>query len=317
MVRRMPARPAKPYGAPALTVTSAANPPSPPKGQRNQPKKAALWMLGSVCTMVFLAVAGRAAGTVHDTFEMMLYRSIAGLIMMMAYLVVSGRLHEITFNRLPLLTLRNIAHFTAQNLWFYAIMVLPLAQVFALEFTMPIWAMLLAPFIVGEKVTRKGLMLTMLGFAGVVIVTQPFGGFNPVLLVAALSAVGFATSFLITRKLTADVSVISIMFWLHVMQGIMALVFAGYDGQIALPTAQTLWPLIMLGALGLAGHACLTTALSLAPAHYVMPIDYLRLPLAILLGWLIYNEQINLWVYIGSALILLANYLNLPNAKRK
>ena len=274
-------------------------------------------MIGSVCTMVFLAVAGRAAGAVHDTFEMMLYRSIAGLVMLMGYLVVSGRVHEITFNRLPMLTLRNIAHFTAQNLWFYAILVLPLAQVFALEFTMPIWAILQAPLIVGEKVTRKGLLLTLLGFVGVVIVTQPFGGFNPTLLIAAGSAIGFATSFLLTRKLTADVSVISIMFWLHVMQGIMALAFAGYDGQIALPTAQTIWPLIMLGALGLAGHACLTTALSLAPAHYVMPIDYLRLPLAIFLGWAIYSEQINLWVYLGSALILLANYMNLPQGKRR
>lgn len=282
---------------------------------RSQITLAGLWMLGAVVTLVFLAVAGRAAGSVHDTFELMLWRSIAGLVILLAYLTVTGRLREITFNRMGLLTLRNIAHFTAQNLWFYAIMVLPLAQVFALEFTMPIWAMLLAPLIVNERITRKGLWLTLLGFTGVVIVTQPFGALDPALIIAGLSAVGFATSLLLTRRLTKDVGVVAIMFWLHVMQGIMAVICAGLDGQIALPTAQTIWPLIMLGALGLAGHACLTTAVKLAPAQYVMPIDYLRLPLAIFLGWAIYSEEINLWVYLGSALILLANYLNIPRSR--
>lgn len=279
---------------------------------RNTVTRAAFWMLGAVVTLVFLAVAGRSAGQIHDTFELMLWRSVAGLVILLVYLVVSGRLREITFHRMGLLTLRNIAHFTAQNLWFYAIMVLPLAQVFALEFTMPIWAMLLAPIIVNEKITRKGLWLTLLGFSGVVIVTQPFGQLDPALIIAGLSAVGFATSLLLTRRLTKDVGVVAIMFWLHVMQGIMAVICAGLDGQIALPTTTTIWPLIMLGALGLAGHACLTNAVKLAPAQYVMPIDYLRLPFAIFLGWAIYSEAVNIWVYIGSALILLANYLNLP-----
>ena len=296
-----------------MSKNSADSSAAPP---RSQITLAALWMLGAVVTLVFLAVAGRAAGQGHDTFELMLWRSIAGLVILLAYLVLTGRLREITFNRMGLLTLRNIAHFTAQNLWFYAIMVLPLAQVFALEFTMPIWAMLLAPLIVNEKITRKGLWLTLLGFAGVVIVTQPFGHLDPALVIAGLSAVGFATSLLLTRRLTKDVGVVAIMFWLHVMQGIMAVICAGIDGQIALPNAQTFWPLVMLGALGLAGHACLTNAVKLAPAQYVMPIDYLRLPFAIFLGWAIYSEEINLWVYLGSALILLANYLNLPRGRK-
>ena len=74
---------------------------------------------------------------------------------------------------LPLQGLRNIFHFTGQNLWFWAITVIPLAQVFALEFTAPLWVALIAPFVLGERMTRARALAAGLGFVGILIVARP------------------------------------------------------------------------------------------------------------------------------------------------
>ncbi len=277
----------------------------------------ALWMLGAVASFTLMALAGRSAAVRYDTFEIMLYRSLGGLIMLLDFCAATGRLGQIGHNRLGLMGVRNVFHFAGQNCWFYALTVLPLAQVFALEFTTPIWVLLLAPFALGEAITRRGALVAALGFAGILVVTRPWSdGADPSLIIAALAAVGFAVSAITTRALTRTETVISILFWLHVMQGAMALVTAGIDGDIAPPRWDMAVPLLSVGLLGLTAHACLTTALSLAPAQRVMPVDFLRLPLVIVLGWVFYDEAANLWVILGGALILFSNWLNLTTPRR-
>lgn len=275
----------------------------------------ALWMLGSVASFTLMAIAGRSAGQSHDTFEIMLYRSLTGLAILLAFCAATGRLRQIGHDRMGLTLLRNLFHFAGQNLWFYALMVLPLAQVFALEFTTPLWVLLLSPLVLGEAVTRRGLLVAALGFAGIIVVTRPFGEVNPGLIAAALCALGFAVAGLTTRLLTRTETVVSILFWLHLLQALMALAMAGIDGAIALPSSGSVLPLAALGVLGLTAHASLTTALSLAPAAQVMPVDYLRLPLIIGVAWWVYDEPADLWVVGGGAVILLANWLNLPRAR--
>jgi drug/metabolite transporter (DMT)-like permease len=82
---------------------------------------------------------------------------------------------------------RNVIHFAGQNLWFYALTVLPLAQVFALEFTSPLWVILLAPLFLGERLTARALLAGLIGFAGVLVVARPdFGNLHPGLIAAAL-----------------------------------------------------------------------------------------------------------------------------------
>ena len=93
--------------------------------------RAALWMSGAVLSLSVMAVAGRAAAFDLDTFEIMLYRSVLGLGIVLAVAGVMGRLGDIRAARLGLHAGRNLAHFAGQNLWFYAITVIPLAQVFA------------------------------------------------------------------------------------------------------------------------------------------------------------------------------------------
>jgi len=191
-----------------------------------------------------------------------------------------------------------------------------LAQVFALEFTSPIWVLLLAPLILGEKVRRIQLVVAAIGFGGVLLVANPFGGTpSPGLIWAGLAAIAFALTNLLTRRLTRHESVIGILFWLTVLQLIFGLITAGFDGDIALPTAATLPWVVMIGLAGLCAHWCLTNALSLAPASTIMPIDFARLPIIAMIGALFYAEPLDPLVLLGGTIVFLAAWANLRMAR--
>ncbi len=273
---------------------------------------AALWMSGAIIAFTCMAIAGRAAALDLDTFEIMLYRSVFGLIIVLIVARIMGTLGDINRQQLPLHFMRNIAHFAGQNLWFFAITVIPLAQVFALEFTTPVWVILLSPLLLQERISKIGAVAALLGFLGILIVARP--GMTPInigLVCAALCAIGFAFSAIFTRKLTRTQSITCILFYLTAMQAIFGLVCAGIDGDIALPTMATLPWVLLIGLAGLTAHFCLTTALSLAPATVVMPIDFTRLPIIAVVGFILYSEAVDIWVIVGGITIFAANYINI------
>ncbi|MCP4822111.1 MAG: DMT family transporter [Shimia sp.] len=274
--------------------------------------KAALWMTGAIASFTSMAVAGRALASGYDTFEIMMYRSLIGFVILLTVASFAGTLRQIIRRNLGLHFIRNISHFAGQNLWFYAITVIPLAQVFALEFTSPIWAILLAPLILGERLRPIGLLAALIGFVGILTVARPTPEtVNLGQLTALVAAIGFAFTALFTRKLTRTESITSILFYLTAMQAVFGIVFAGIDGDIALPTADSLPWMVLIAFNGLVAHFCLTTALGLAPAAIVMPIDFVRLPLIAVVGALFYSEPIDIFVVIGAALIFGGNYLNI------
>jgi drug/metabolite transporter (DMT)-like permease len=269
-------------------------------------------MLGSVAAFTAMAIAGRELAGRHDTFEIMAWRSLIGLVIVCVVAANLGRLRDIRHDRLGQHTIRNLFHFAGQNLWFHAITLIPLAQVFALEFTSPIWVILLSPLVLGERFTPPRLIAAALGFVGILMVARPdFAQLNAGTTAAAVSAICFAATVLMTKALTRDESIVSILFWLTCMQLILGLVCAGYDGQIRWPDTGTLPWLALIGICGVTAHLCLTTALSLAPASAAVPIDFLRLPLIAAIGALVYNEVVDPWVIAGGAIIFAGNWVNL------
>ena len=267
---------------------------------------------------VFMAVAGRWLAEGYDTFEIMLYRSITGVIIVLSVAGTLGTLGQVTRRSAPVQIIRNAFHFAGQNLWFYALTLIPLAQVFALEFTSPIWILVLSPLFLGERLTRPRVIAAALGFIGVLIVTRP--GAAPMsvgIVAAALAAICFALTGLLTKRLTRTESLTSILVYLTVTQAIFGLVCAGYDGDIALPTADSAPLLALVGLAGLIAHFCLTKALSIAPATVVIPIDFVRLPMIAVIGMLIFDEALDVWVFVGAAVIFAGNYYNIWSETRK
>ena len=276
-----------------------------------------LWMLGTIVSFSLMAVSGRELAGELDTFEIMLFRSCLGVIIVTAVIAATGRWAELHTSIIGQHTLRNCTHFIGQNLWFLALAYIPLAQVFALEFTTPLWVILLSPFFLGEKFTPLRLVCALLGFVGILLITRP--GTIPMnvgVFAGASCAIFFALTIIMTKRLTRQDSIACIMFYLTVIQLVLGLVAAGYDGDITLPNATTLPHVILIGLCGLAAHFCYTKALSLAPATVVSPMDFARLPTIAIIAWILYAESLDIYVFVGAVVIFAGNYFNIWSETR-
>lgn len=300
--------------APATTPTM---PDTPAPQADARPLRAAAWMSGALLCFSSMAVAGREASFELDTFEIMTYRSLIGLVIVCTVLGFRGQLRGIDIRRPGLHVARNLVHFTGQNLWFFAIATVPLAQVFAFEFTNPLWVAVLAPLLLGEKMTRIRAFAAGLGFLGILIVARPGqASFGVGEAAAALCAIGFALTTITTKKLATTESLASIMFMMTALQSVFGLICAGYDGDMALPSAASAPFVAVIAAAGLTAHFCIANALSCAPATIVAPMEFLRLPLIAAVGAVLYGEELVIWTFVGAAVVLTANLINL-NAQRR
>lgn len=276
--------------------------------------RAAAWMGGAIACFSLMAVATRALTPAFETVEIMLYRGSVGTLLVLGSLALAGRLAWARPRRMGLHLARNAVHFAGQNLWLWAITVLPLAQVIALEFTSPLWVLLLAPLLLGERLTMRGLVAGLVGFAGVLVVAGPGlagSGNGSGLIAASLCALCFALTAVATKRLTLTEPVGAILFWLNLMQALAAAVIVGLRGGVPWPDAQQALWLVAIGVSGTAAHWCLTNALRVVPASVAMPLDFLRLPVIAALGWLLYGEDLGLSLVLGASLILAGNLLTL------
>jgi drug/metabolite transporter (DMT)-like permease len=278
-----------------------------------QPLRAALWMAGVILSFTVMAIAGRAIQREIDSFELMFWRSLIGFAIVVAIVMVHPVRLRPTSAGLHLA--RNVFHFAGQNLWFYGIMLLPLSQLVALEFTMPIWVVLLAPLVLGERLTGRQLALAGFGFLGVLIVAQPgVQPLGPGHVAGILCAVGFAMNALLTRRIMRHDAVLCVLFWMTASQTVFGLMLAQWGG-FTWPSPAIWGWLVVVGLTGLSAHYALSSALALAPAATVAPMEFLRLPVITIVGVWLYAETLDPFVFLGAAVILLANWLNIRSGR--
>jgi len=277
--------------------------------------KGSLWMIGGVFCLTSMAIAGKEISLQIDTFEILFFRSVIGVCIILFFLVKKNLLHEINLKEIRTHLKRNLAHFIGQNLWLYALASITLAEVTSLEFTMPIWIVFFSYLMLNEKLDKYKIISVCIGFVGVLITVRPdIETLNLGLIAAAISAIVFALTNIYTRKLTRTESTLTILFFLTSMQLVFGLITSLLDGQLDIPTNENIIWIVTIGFAGLGAHYCITTALSLAPPTVVAPIDLLRLPIVVLIGVFFYSEQGDIFIYFGASLIIFANWLNLKKA---
>ena len=285
---------------------------------KSEPMKATVWMIGAMFSFSLMAVSGRELATNLNTFEIMLFRSIIGFLIVLAIGYFAKTLAEIKRDRLGLHLFRNLAHFSGQNLWFLAVASIPFSQLFALEFSTPVWVALLAPLFLGEVLSRQRALAVILGFAGVLIVARrDVNQFDFAIVAAVACAICFAGSMMATKSLTSDQSITCILFWLTLMQLAMGLVATVFTGTITFPEGINIFWIVIVGIGGLTAHFCITNALALAPAIVVIPLDFMRLPLISVIGFLAYGEAFELPILVGAGVIFIAILLNLKAEKQR
>ena len=278
--------------------------------------RAALWMGGTLVSFAAMAIAGRELSQEFGTFQVLFWRSASGAVIVLVLIAIHGRQYTRTrfFGRH---LARNLFHFGAQYGWFYAIALIPLAKVFAIEFTTPVWLTLMAAMFLGERITKLRWIAVILGFAGVLVITRPgIAAVHHGDLAVLAAAVGYAAVYAITKSVADKDEPLTILFYMVLIQTPIASAFSISDWNW--PTTGLSWVWVFLvGASALTGHFCMTRAFRLADASVVVPIDFLRLPLIAVVGYLAYAEAIELWVAAGAALILLGNYLNIREASSR
>nr|WP_255616546.1 DMT family transporter [Microvirga puerhi] len=262
-------------------------------------------MTGALLSFSATAVSVRALSQVFSVFEILSIRngSAVGLLLCLAALK-PGLRPSLWSHRLRIHLVRNVLHFASTAAWAFSLTLLPLATVFALEFTTPAWVAILAIPFLKERLTQGRLVAVVLGFVGVLVILRPGAEtVQPASLMVLAVAFAFATVAIVTKRLTATESTFSIIFLMNLMQLPMNLVGAHWGFWRRIDASQAL-PLFGICAGGLLSHFCLTNAYRHGDAGMVVPLDFLRIPLIAFVGWKLYGEALDPYVFIGSACIV-------------
>jgi drug/metabolite transporter (DMT)-like permease len=263
--------------------------------------KGALWMVGAALSLTAMAVVVRLLTPAYHVFELIFLRNLIGLLMLAPWIAGIG-FASVRTARLPEHILRNTVHYAGMVAWFFAVTLVPLAELAALQFTMPIFAMMLAVVLLGETVGRRRWVAAAVGFAGALVIVRPgAAGIGAGALVVLLAALLYATSYVITKRLAATESGNAVVFWMNVIvlavSAVPALLFWRTPAWADAPL------LLLLGATGYATHYSLTRSFKLADVSFATLFDFLRLPFSAAFGYVLFAETPVVWTFAGAVLI--------------
>lgn len=272
-------------------------------------------MFASLLSFCLLAIGARELSGQVGVFQTLFFRSLIGAVLLFAIIASSGQLEKLKTQRLAMHGLRSVFHFAAQYGWFIGIALLPLAEVFALEFTAPFWTAILASVFLKERLTLQRVFAIAAGLLGVFIIVQPGSEiFNPASLIVLAAAVGFAVAFISTKALTSTETPLTILFYMCLLQMPLGLVLA-WPEWVTVNRAQ-MFILVLISLAALSAHYCLNQALKLADVTLVVTLDFLRLPLIGAVGVFFYQEPFSLALIVGGLCMLLGNIINVHRPKR-
>lgn len=272
-------------------------------------------MSGWLVMLLTITVAGREGLRDVNVFQVTELRSVLAFCILLPIIHLNGGFAAMKTARLGTHVTRNLVHYGAQLGWFFALTLIPIGQVVAIEFTMPIWTAILAVALLGERMTVWKITAIILGVIGVLIIVRPAtSAVEPGQLIALGAAIGFGISIALVKSLTRTESTLAIIFWMQVIQSA-----AGFVPALLVwtwPPAHTWGWIFAIAFCGTFSHFCMARAMLYADATIVVPMDFLRVPLTATLGWLLYSERLDLFTIVGAAVILLGNLLNLkPEAR--
>ena len=270
-------------------------------------------MVGALLSFSVLAVSIRELSKDgFSIFEILLVRSGGILTILSVLMIVRPELRALTRpQRMKLNFLRNIIHYVSQYAWATSLTMLPLATVFALEFTMPAWTALLAVWFLRERMSPSRAGVVVFGLIGVLIILRPgIAGFNPAALLVLGAAVGYAITMITTKKLTNTETTFSIVFWMGVIQFPISLIGSDLHAFLHLRPWDAI-PILGIATAGTAAHYCLSNAFRFGDATLVVPLDFMRIPLIAVVGWALYGESLDVFVLLGALIIVVGVLWNL------
>ena len=268
------------------------------------PVRGVLWMMGSMASWACMgAVARHLSGDIH-TFEIVFFRSVFGAVFLLPCLFKVG-LGGIRTQRIGMHMVRGFVGLAVIYLLFAAIARTPLGEIAAIMSTRPLVASFAAIVILHEVARGRRWAATLIGFAGALLIIRP--GVSEVsigVLLALVAVIGMAALTIVMKSLARTEAPDTIVVWQMVVFTPCSLIPALFVWQ-----TPDLWQFVLLASTGLFGtlvQRCLTRAYAAADATVVLPFDFTRLVFSALLGWLLFEEFPDIWVWAGGLVILIS-----------
>lgn len=287
--------------------------------------RGAAWVLMASVLFAFMAAAAKSLGndltdgqgrvleTALPSFQVTFFRSFAALVTTLPFLLRQGP-SMIRSGRPVLALLRGVLGASGMMCNFYAMIHLELATAISLSFARPLFLLVLAAVILREVVSGSRITATVIGFFGVLIIVRPGVDLDPTMLVALAGALLIAGSIILVRILSRTDSTVTLLFY----SGVAGTLFT------AIPAISTwAWPspfqwglIAVMAVFGVAGQSCFMKGYAVGEASALAPFDYTRLIFAAALGYFLFGDLPDIWVWTGTALLVGATYWSLVEERR-
>lgn len=270
--------------------------------------KGFFWIILSSFSFVSMIMFVRLMSSDYNTGELAFWRAALGFLFMMPLFIRRGRA-VYSPKRIDLHILRNSLHFIGVAAWFYAVPHINLSVGMSLQFAIPLLTIVLAIFVLGERVDAVRWVATGIGFAGVLIILRPgLEPFTVAIGACLVSSLGYAGQNIMTKVLTRHTTSDTIVFYMNAIHIPLSIALAYAAGGMRVPPLHDLPGLIGLGVCGTMAHWLLAKAFKEADASMLIVVDFTKLPWVTLGALLFFGEAPDLWAWIGGAVIFASTY---------
>lgn len=274
---------------------------------RDRPVLGILLMLGFCVTAPLADALAKLLGGLIDVAQLVAIRMGLQVLLLLPVVIYASTPIDLGRRDFFLTAIRAVLHMVGIGLMFLSLRYLPLADAVAIAFVMPFIMLLLGHYVLGEEVGQRRILACCVGFLGTLMVMQPsFAEVGWPALLPVGVAIDFAFFMLVTRQLAKSVGPVQLQFVSGVIACILLLPLLLLLSRFDLPGFRLAWPdgvtwglLFAMGALGTIAHLLMTWALRFAPSATLAPMQYLEIPVAALLGWLIFSDFPNGLALLG------------------
>lgn len=260
-----------------------------------------LWMLLAVTTLTTMFVIVKHMATELPVFVVAISRTFFALCIFLPWLIRSGP-GALRTTRLGLHFVRSCCGISAFVVLIFALEHLILADAMVLAFTSPFWSILIGAIVLKEMIKGRRIAATVVGFCGMLMIVKPHLGVEPAMLLALFSAVLTSSAMISMKRLSATEPPRRIVFYFMFFGTLVLLPPAALTWET--PTLiQTGW-LLLAGVLGAVGQDFLARAYDAGEVSIVAPFDFMRLPVAAILGYIVFSELPDQWSIIGTLVII-------------
>lgn len=290
----------------------------------DRPVLGILLMLGFCVTAPLADALAKLLGGRIDVAQLVAIRMAVQVLLLLPVVIFATIPLALGRRDFFLTVIRAVLHMSGIGLMFLSLRYLPLADAVAIAFVMPFIMLLLGRFILGEEVGQRRILACCVGFLGTVMVMQPsfaevgWPAFLPVGV-----AVVFAFFMLVTRQLAKSVDPIALQLVSGVIASVLLLPVLFFFSRLDVPGFSLAWPkgatwglMFVMGALGTIAHLLMTWALRFAPSATLAPMQYLEIPFAAMLGWLIFSDFPNGLALVGILVTVVAGLYVIAREQR-